>query len=213
MKQRKQFDHYVTAAIPEPYFIGLVKLRPYSIGHVLLMRRFDCAFGDENPERSGGIIDLYLGLAICSRTYEDFLEFIQTDDEFDRWCKEWGDTIEKYIVQYVDGTDLKEKVFIYFMECISLFKQYMNDGIIVPAYWEGSGNDGIDQSGAHWSQEIIDKLESELHYDFTEAVNMPAAKAIAEVFKRAENSGALTLKADWQIDEEEKQTEKETVKE
>jgi hypothetical protein len=53
--------------------LGL-ELRPFCLGHYFLMEKYKCAFISEVGGEVG-FSDLLIGLLICSRTYEEFLEF------------------------------------------------------------------------------------------------------------------------------------------
>lgn len=178
-----------------------VKLLPFSLGHLFLMQRFECGFANPDPKYLGSIEDLYLGVAICCRSYEGFLEFISEPDEFDNWCKHWGDSIEEYITS--QPGELKQNVWEYYTQKAESFKKYIQDGIVVPKYWEASngGDDNAIESGAHWSQNILVTLMSELNYSFEDAVNMPMSKALSECFKMAENKGILTLMSDTDLEQ------------
>src|SRR4051794_3578091 len=111
-------ERYVNATIPDPYTILGLRLRPFSLGHYFLFRRFNCAFGSDNPEGKGGIDDLLLALCICSRTYDEFLEFIQDGSQFQKWTARWGKAVVKQIK--------RERDFNMF-EKFLLFKRYMNE--------------------------------------------------------------------------------------
>jgi hypothetical protein len=81
-----QLDHYVQSCLPETYTPLGVKLLPYSIGHYQLMRRYKCSFTADKEtviDPATIIPDLLLGIAICSRTYDEFCEFEKNDVE---WC-------------------------------------------------------------------------------------------------------------------------------
>src|ERR1051326_3175097 len=133
-----QFDTYVKALIPEPYTILGVELKPFSLGHIFLMKRFNCKFSSDDPSTLGGIDDLLLGISICSRSYEEFLEFINDPKEFIDWTKAWGKAIKKHIT--------KSKSFNLIKQFL-LFKEYMKSGVVTPKYWEQNTDDGI-ESGA-----------------------------------------------------------------
>ena len=61
---------FYTAAIPEPVAILGVRLRPFSLGHVMLLNRFGNAFG---TGASPSIEDLIQAIVICSQKYADAL--------------------------------------------------------------------------------------------------------------------------------------------
>lgn len=187
----RQLDHYVKSAIPEPYTILGVRLRPFSLGSYFLMERFDVGFVDDNKERIGGIPDLLLAIAICSRTYEEFLEFINDEPSFNKWAKDWGKQVKKQ--------SKKDKNFNLLYKFM-LFENYMKEGIQVPKYFEGENANEGDPSGAHWTQSVLLILTSELGYSYSEALNMPLSKALADYYKWAENNGSVTLMNDEELE-------------
>lgn len=66
---------YFLAAVPEPVTCLGVRLKPLTLGHVILLNRFECAFATgEQP----GFSDLILGLVICSRDYHSALKFLNS---------------------------------------------------------------------------------------------------------------------------------------
>lgn len=68
---------FFTAAIPEPVAILGVRLRPFSLGHVLLLNRFGNAFGTgKRPE----LADLIQAIVICSQDYESALADLDDPD-------------------------------------------------------------------------------------------------------------------------------------
>jgi hypothetical protein len=214
--------------LPNPYTILGVKLEPYSLGHYLIMQRFDCAFVSDDTNRCGGIEDLLLGIAICSRTYDDFLAFIRDDAKFDAWMKAWREHImsDMYswyarksfsVCAYIQGSRLFPKSLkaiaeafshtvrtkkthkINFLHQMMRFRDYTMDGYEVPKFDELPSKEAKNVSGAHWSQSIIHILTSEVGYTFSEAVNMPLSKAIFEYFKCLENKGVIKLMEDDDI--------------
>ena len=66
---------YYQAAVPDGWQVLGVKLRPLSLGHLILLKRYGSAFV------VGGIpteADLVLSVLICSRTYEDGVELVES---------------------------------------------------------------------------------------------------------------------------------------
>lgn len=187
----RQLNNYVRASIPDPYRILGVRLRPFCLGAYFLMQRFDVAFASDDVDRIGGIPDLLLSLAICSRTYEEFLEFVEDEKGFKKWCNKWGKEIKKQMK--------RDKTFNMFHKFMS-FEKYMKDGIVIPKYFEGDDSDEGTSSGAHWTQSVLLVLTSELGYTYSEALNMPLSKGLSDYFKWAENTGMVTLMNDDELE-------------
>lgn len=161
---------YAQAAIPEPYRILGLRLRPFSLGHWLLMQRFQCAFAEGNDPSHG---DLLTGVLICSMRYQEFLDFIEQKN-FRKQIIKWG--------KRVGMLDLQDRA--------ELFKKYLSDSLSEPAYIElRPGGDGV----GDWAQNLKITLMTRLGYSEGEVLDMPLSKALADYYKLAESDGFLRL--------------------
>jgi hypothetical protein len=190
---------YFSAAIPEPYRILGLKLKPLSLGRYRLMRRFDVAFVSEESVMAK-VGDLILGVLICSMRCDEFLAFLDSNDfrrDIAKWmakasplaflgCLPW---VGKWFARR-NGFDLIEKIL--------LFKRYIEVHSEVPKYWDldGSGT----ESGAHWSHGIEVVLRGELGWSKEEIDEAPLSKAIADYFKWCENKGFMKLMTPWELE-------------
>ena len=79
-------DPFYLAAIPEPRTILGLRLRPLSLGHIILLYRLESVFV------CGGIptfSDLALSVLICASTYKEGLSYLENPDlssELRRWA-------------------------------------------------------------------------------------------------------------------------------
>jgi hypothetical protein len=192
----QQFDKYVKAAIPDRYTIFGVVLRPLSLGHLLLMKRHGCGFAEDKETNAITVIDLLIAVAICSRKYQEFIDWYNDDDARNSWLTKWYKSIRKE--SHKKGWALMNK--------FSLFNMYRKEGIEVPLFFDEEENkDAAKESGAHWTQNIITALVTEGRFNDVEIYDIPISKAFAEYFKILENKGLITLMPDWQIEEIKKQ--------
>jgi len=191
----KQLDQFVQSSIPEPYTILGCKLHSLSVGHLILMKRFECAFGPDDVNREGTVWDLLVGVAICCRKYNEFLDWYSNIEERDGWITEWLKVLTN---EANNNPNWK------LMNKFSLFNMYRKEGISVPKYFDEGNHDDDRESGAHWIQNIFTVLMTEMNYSEPEILDMPVAKALSLYFKTLENKGLITLMADWQIDEDER---------
>jgi len=178
------------AAIPEPFRILGLKLRPLSLGRYRLLRRFDVAFVCEEPAlpRPG---DLVLGVYICSKRCDEFLSLLDSGDCW-KEMEVWGNQIFKTGPwrKILPRRFQKPEPFDY-LQKVNLFKRYLNESVEVPKYWdEESNNIG---SGAHWSQSVELVLRGELGWGKDEIDEQPISKAISDYYKWLENKGAIRL--------------------
>src|SRR3954467_10158855 len=133
---------YFRAAIPEPFRILGLKLKPFSLGHYFTLKRFDSAFvADET--RKATREELIFAVLVCSMDHRDFLEFIERPRAVEKECKRWG----------------KKCGIFDFPSKLELFKGYLAEGTKQPAFWiEENDNE---QSGSHWSQAVLSVLMSQ----------------------------------------------------
>jgi len=190
---------YFKAAIPEPFQILGLKLKPLSLGRYRLMRRFDVAFVLEESVMAK-VGDLILGVLICSMRCDEFLAFLESPNfrhDIAKWmakasplaklgCLPW---IGKWFARR-NGFDVIEKIL--------LFRRYIEAHSEVPKYWDSdeSGN----ESGAHWSHGMEIVLRGELGWTQEEIEEQPLSKAIADYFKWCENKGFLRLMTPWELE-------------
>lgn len=162
---------YHEAAIPEPWQILGLRLKPFCLGHYLHMARFGIAFVDQ-AQREAKLSDLIIGVLICSMTYEGFTEFIQTAD-WKEELKAWGTKAGDF--------KLEEKV--------ALMNRYIEDGSRQPAViFEGPAS----RSGAHWGQTLKVAL-LQIGYEKSQALNLPLTEAFADFYRNAESQGVVTI--------------------
>ncbi len=164
--------NYPAAAIPEPFQILGLRLKPFSLGHYLLMERFQVAFVAAEA-RVPTIHDLILGVLICSMEYQEFLEFLSSPT-FAEELQQWG---------------VKCGLFDWTAKA-NLLAQYIAAGSKQPVViYENEGA----PSGAHWAQTIKLALTGNLGYTAHEALNLPLSQALNDFYKHAENLGILTI--------------------
>lgn len=160
---------YATAALPEPFRILGLRLRPFSLGHYLLLQRFcPAALAPERIE----LADLLLAVLICSLQHAEFLAFIEQKN-FAREIARWGKRIGLF--------DVEEKS--------ALFQLYLAASLREPDYLPLQPAD----EGGDWAQSLKLTLTTRLNHSEAEALDMPLSKALADYFKLAENEGLIRL--------------------
>lgn len=140
------------------------------------------------------MMDLIIGVLICSMRCEEFLEFIESPD-FSKQVRAWGKKVTSSpIIGRIPflGKAWRRHHGFNVIEKIGLFKRYVEQSSRVPAYAQESEETG-GPSGAHWSQAIEVVLRGELGWTCQEINEQPLTKAMADYFKWAENKGILRL--------------------
>lgn len=125
-----QARHFYESAIPEPFTILGLRLRPLSLGHLILLNRAESAF--VTGQGAVGLDDLAFAVLICSRTYEDGIAALDDPDlPIELW--RWGRRLTGqagwlgWLPWRYKPIDLKEKV--------GLFSSYMAEGLKCPGYY------------------------------------------------------------------------------
>ena len=189
-------DVYTKALIPNPYTIMGCRLLPFSLGHLTLMRRFDCKYGsDDLSVDELSVDDLLLGIQICSRTFNEFLEDIRTD-EFAEWIHEWavGVTSEKQTTEEVYNRML-------------LFGKYIKEHSWTPSYWnEKQGNENVSDD---WMRGVINVLISECGYSRDEALNSSFSQSMTDYLTWCERQGSIKFYSSDEIEQMESLEEEE----
>lgn len=80
------YSEYLAAAIPPPFTILGVTLRPYSLGHKIVLGRINSPF-----EVGGipGVSDIVLAVLICSNDYDGAVELLNQPDLAEQ-CNKWA---------------------------------------------------------------------------------------------------------------------------
>ena len=106
-------DFYL-AAIPEPVTLLGLRLRPFSLGHVILLHRVESAFvTGSDPDYS----DLALSVFICANKYQDAVSAFD-DKKLPKFMKKWA--------KKLGVIDLQKKS--------DEFAEYIKNGSKIPHY-------------------------------------------------------------------------------
>jgi len=190
---------YFNAALPEPYRILGLALKPLSLGRYRLLKRFECAFVSDGEARAG-ISDLLLGLVICSMSVDDFLASLD-NGTLEKEIRNWGRKVCRWpllsLLPFIGKHWRKKHVFDFREKC-ALFQRYLLDGSEMPKYWDQS--EGGKESGAHWSQSVEVVLRGELGWSAEEINEAPLTKAFADYFRWAESNGLVQLMTPQEVE-------------
>ncbi len=192
------------AAIPEPYQILGLRLKPFSLGHYLILRRHECAFVADTLEEATRE-DLIFAVVVCSMSFEEFYAWLEEDRVSLReklfalveFCAGPARLIELLCAwrgrrsQY-EMMRWGRRVGIFELEDkVALFRRYLEEHSVVPKYWVE--REDISGSGADWAQCVLLTLMGELHFTRDRALSMPLREALLHYYKHAEAAGAVRL--------------------
>lgn len=170
------------AVAPDRWQILGLKLIPFSLGHLVLLHRFDSAFigGDPDPNP---FTDLALAVFICSRTYEQALDDLNDPTlsrEMHRWARK---CTGKTWWRKGKPIDLALKW--------SLFEQYLAEGDWTPVYQTDSNRTRT--VGLPFVQSVRVKLQSSFGMSDREIFNRPWSLCKADYFTLCDMQGIITI--------------------
>lgn len=110
------YSDYLAAAIPPPFTVLGVTLRPFSLGHKMVLGRIN------SPFEIGGlpkISDIVLAVLICSNDYAGAVELLDRPD-LERVCTDWA-----IALQFRGRWPFRKIVPVEWGAKIKLFNQYL----------------------------------------------------------------------------------------
>lgn len=160
-----------------PFTVLGKRLKPFSRGHNILLRRFGSNFAVGASE-SPGYSDLILSVFICSHTYEGALNALSS-----RWLwlrlKFWGFRFRRFNV----------------LGKINLFARYIAHHTQEPKYWIEKEGDGRG-SGIPNEQFDLSNLMQFFGCSYSEALNLPYPVGTWNLFKLLEQEGIVRVWTD-----------------
>jgi hypothetical protein len=168
---------YLTAAIPEAVQVFGILLRPFSLGHHLILSRF------ESPIVCGGeagIDDVLFAVWVCGHTYEDAIERLATGyvaHEIKRWRR---------IMRRRQWYGLRPLAFSQFIEKTKLLREHVESACKIPNLFSSEGGKGV---GSPTMQVLRVTLQRELHLSDTEILNRPLSQCWWDLATLAELRG------------------------
>lgn len=197
------FDVYAQACLPQTHTIMGLRLKPLSLGHYILMKRFGCNYASDE-ETDITMSDLITSVLICSMTYTDAIKFFDMDPikfwsvenikslgvayymsnklgPTGYYIRQWGNTLSKRI--------RRDKQFLL-LDQFRKFQTYLIEGNKMPQIMR-KDNNNIEPSYCHWSVMLKSFLLTK--YNEQEALNLPLSQAKMELCKYAEEQDQITF--------------------
>lgn len=122
-------DNFHIAAIPEPVSLMGFRLRPFSLGHVILLGRVRSSFVTAGETSS--LNDLALSVLLCALPYALGIEVLQGDG-LDLFFKQWHDLLSG--ISWATRFRLRKPRRIDYAEIAAKFGEYISDGSKIPNY-------------------------------------------------------------------------------
>ena len=170
---------HLEAAIPKPFWIFGLKLKPFCIGHYWLLSHTGSTVLSDNPLQTTRE-ELLKAVVICAQDFETGRELIN-DAALAKEAHKWAAKNKDF--------DLLEK--------FTLFAEYLKAGLVSPSVWEEDGREG-GLFGCHWTEYLIVCLTAHLGYSESEAANMflPKAQRLVAAFWEIKHGKRILLSED-----------------
>lgn len=173
---------YLQAAVPEPFRILGKRLKPFSLGHKILLQRFGSNFA-EGSQETPGYADLILSVFICSLTYSQALAALSSCWLMLR-LKLWGMFWRRF--------DVGEKIL--------LFHRYVTEQTNEPEYWVIKPGEETD-SGIPWTQFLKVRMRQDFGESESGALDTPYQIALLNFLTHLEGKGIIRVLTEREKDE------------
>ena len=171
---------FLEAAAPEPFRVLGRNLKPFTIGHQLLLERFESGYAVGSTV-SPSWDDFIFSVWTCSQSYADVLKALASRVTLVRvylWSKRCG----KFDVR----------------EAQQFFNQYLEANTSEPMYFYDDTKAG-DALGIPWGLYLKQMVQEKLHLNEAEAVNYPYRQASLLYLRQLAERGMIKFGTDHDI--------------
>lgn len=184
---------YSDALIPVQWTICGVILRPFSLGHFLILEQIQNPLINDQEAGANlieGMYSFFQALVICGQSYEENLKTLSSDES-------QKEVFDRFTVNLLKNMDIDKSWNIF--DKIKLFKEYMNYYMDIPIYSEEKSSDDKMPSGTDWKQNIYLTFKK-LGYRESEILNMSFKRLFSEWTSHAESEGAIKVMNKYDLD-------------
>lgn len=169
---------FLLAAVPEPRILLHQRLKPYGLGHEMILRRLRSPFLCSEPCESGQLEQrLFTAVFVCCSDFDEALAGLADGTlpaKFHRWRKLCG------------KLDLDDVV--------RAFLQYLKDGRLVPEYYRTPSRGSASRPGAPFLLLLWQCLTGRLGFSRSEALACPFGLARWHYCAQAESVGGAQIR-------------------
>jgi hypothetical protein len=174
---------YGSALIPQNTIICGVRLKPFCLGHLMLLEELNnplIAETEKDINLVDGTYHLYCALLICGLTYEEGVELCSNERLFNETLSDFQNNLMLNIAAEPDWNIFSK---------VNLFKQYLGYYVDMPIYEELQSRGDSSPSGTDWKTSIFTTFKKT--YTETQILNMPLRKLFYEWSAIGESDGAI----------------------
>lgn len=184
---------FLKAAVPEPFIVLGLRLRPLSIGHLVLMQWSGLSFMREDNSKPN-LDDLIIGCLICSMRFRQYQEFLQSPDIASVLTR----LGRRALFEPKRGWSRlafwrKAKPALRVQERFELFDKYLADGMDIPQFELPNSAAQSMIIGSPWLQCLRIMLMTKFHMPAEETWDYPYRQAVWDVCTARESDGALSI--------------------
>ena len=175
-------DDFFIASIPEPVRILGLNLRPYSLGHVVLLNRIGSAFvTGEKPTFE----DLAASVLICALTYKEGLSSLHDSQaDRDKFMRLWYRRL-------TGGGWFRKKKPLQFQRSRAAFRDYLGESSKIPYYTYDPGE--MREIRCPQVQVVKVALMSQMHFSEDEIMDRSWALCMSDFVILRALRGEVTL--------------------
>lgn len=177
---------FADAILPQKFVICGVELRPFCLGHYILLEHIQnpiLSLDESASTMEDALYWFFLALMICAVSYDDAVLILNDDKQLAELSRVFFGNLEKQMEI--------EKGWNFFAK-MSLFKDYVKYYMDMPIYTEEISNDQTTPSGTDWKTNIF-LIFKKLGYKENEILNMNMKKLFITWASYAEGEGALKV--------------------
>lgn len=178
---------YNEAINPHKYIICAMELRPFSLGHYVILEQVKSPFISSDPDNAIGMEDgsahFLFCLLICSLTFEECLKVLDDRKLFLKLIKK----VEKNLLKSMK----KDRDWNLFYK-VGMFKEYIRFFTEMPVFQVEENSPSV-PSGIDWKQNLFTIARNEWGYTDSEILNMPMRRLFFEWCSYAEKNGAIRV--------------------
>ena len=192
--------YFEKTLLPTPYTVLGKALKPFSIGHFLILRRFNVGIvSDGLTQRT--VDDLIFSVFVCCHTYAECRSLLYSGN--------WDKDIQEWAIQFQDQP-------INWGEQYLLFDRYISEQTDLPHFHVLTGNNstGNKHYSDQWYKGVIAWLANGRGYTRDQVMDLPFNDGFYQYLSNKEENGIILFYTDTleeRVREREKQSRDELL--
>jgi hypothetical protein len=183
---------YEQSVLPDSFNIMGRAMKPFSVGHFLVLRRDKVCFVSDEPAKMT-LEDILFTVFVCSRSYRDAKELLYNG----KWIPEvlkLGREVREQSEKFIPEGGTIDDVYVDFAEIGAHVQAYIEYHTQRPWFQPIKGNStGTVRANAEWYEGIIKTLMGKCGYSHHEVMDMPFSRFLYEHISYLEQQGIVTM--------------------